>query len=325
MLEITALSRSYGPFKAVDDVSFTIGQGEIVGLLGHNGAGKTTIMKMLSGTLEPDAGSITFNGLDPIVDPKTVQQTLGYLPESLPVYPEMLVVDYLDYAAALKGIDASQRRAEITRVVHETDILSKLLEPISTLSRGYKQRVGVAQAILGKPSLLILDEPTNGLDPSQTEQMRHLIQALARSATVILSTHIMQEVDAVCDRVLILRHGKLVVDAKLEELRDSKELRLLTSMDRNSAEENLTKVEGVREVQAGPEDETSKDGKILSYRLKLTDAADANQVSALVARAIHAADADLYRLQPEQHDLETLFREVNQSAPVAVKELEHAA
>jgi ABC-2 type transport system ATP-binding protein len=325
MLEITALSRSYGPFKAVDDVSFTIGQGEIVGLLGHNGAGKTTIMKMLSGTLEPDAGSITFNGLDPIVDPKTVQQTLGYLPESLPVYPEMLVVDYLDYAAALKGIDASQRRAEITRVVHETDILSKLLEPISTLSRGYKQRVGVAQAILGKPSLLILDEPTNGLDPSQTEQMRHLIQALARSATVILSTHIMQEVDAVCDRVLILRHGKLVVDAKLEELRDSKELRLLTSMDRKSAEENLTKVEGVREVQAGPEDETSKDGKILSYRLKLTDAADANQVSALVARAIHAAGADLYRLQPEQHDLETLFREVNQSAPVAVKELEHAA
>jgi ABC-2 type transport system ATP-binding protein len=325
MLEITALSRSYGPFKAVDDVSFTIGQGEIVGLLGHNGAGKTTIMKMLSGTLEPDAGSITFNGLDPIVDPKTVQQTLGYLPESLPVYPEMLVVDYLDYAAALKGIDASQRRAEITRVVHETDILSKLLEPISTLSRGYKQRVGVAQAILGKPSLLILDEPTNGLDPSQTEQMRHLIQALARSATVILSTHIMQEVDAVCDRVLILRHGKLVVDAKLEEMRDSKELRLLTSMDRKSAEENLTKVEGVREVQAGPEDETSKDGKILSYRLKLTDAADANQVSALVARAIHAAGADLYRLQPEQHDLETLFREVNQSAPAAVKELEHAA
>ena len=325
MLEITALSRSYGPFKAVDDVSFTIGQGEIVGLLGHNGAGKTTIMKMLSGTLEPDAGSITFNGLDPIVDPKTVQQTLGYLPESLPVYPEMLVVDYLDYAAALKGIDASQRRAEITRVVHETDILSKLLEPISTLSRGYKQRVGVAQAILGKPSLLILDEPTNGLDPSQTEQMRHLIQALARSATVILSTHIMQEVDAVCDRVLILRHGKLVVDAKLEELRDSKELRLLTSLDRKSAEENLTKVEGVREVQAGPEDETSKDGKILSYRLKLTDAADANQVSALVAKAIHSTGADLYRLQPEQHDLETLFREVNQSAPVAVKELEHAA
>jgi ABC-2 type transport system ATP-binding protein len=322
MLEISALSRSYGLFKAVDDVSFTIGHGEIVGLLGHNGAGKTTIMKMLSGTLEPDSGGISFNGLDPIADPKTVQQTLGYLPESLPVYPEMLVADYLDYAAALKGIEASQRRAEITRVVHETDIVSKLLDPISTLSRGYKQRVGVAQAILGKPSLLILDEPTNGLDPSQTEQMRHLIQALARSATVILSTHIMQEVDAVCDRVLILRHGKLVVDAKLEELRDSKELLLLTSLGQEAAQDSLSKVDGVREVLAGA---SESDPKILSYRLKLTDAADAHQVSALVAKAIHTADADLFRLQPERRDLETLFKEVNQSAPAPAKELVNAA
>lgn len=321
MLEIKALSRSYGQFKAVDDVSFTIGQGEIVGLLGHNGAGKTTIMKMLSGTLEPDAGTILFNGIDPTVDPKTVQQALGYLPESLPVYPEMMVADYLDYAAALKGIDTAQRPAEITRVVHETDIKAKLLEPISTLSRGYKQRVGVAQAILGKPRLLILDEPTNGLDPSQTEQMRHLIQGLARSATVILSTHIMQEVDAVCDRVLILRNGKLVVDAKLEELRDSKELLLMTSLDQKAAQESLAKVEGVRELLT-----SVSEGPVLSYRLKLTDAADAHQVSAQVARLIHKADADLYRLQPEQRDLETLFREVNQSAPeTPAKELVHAA
>jgi ABC-2 type transport system ATP-binding protein len=324
MLEITALSRSYGAFKAVDDVSFTIGQGEIVGLLGHNGAGKTTIMKMLSGTLEPDSGSISFNGVDPTVDPKAVQQALGYLPESLPVYPEMLVADYLDYAAALKGIEESARPTEITRVVHETDIKPKLLEPISTLSRGYKQRVGVAQAILGKPKLLILDEPTNGLDPSQTEQMRHLIQALARSATVILSTHIMQEVDAVCDRVLILREGRLVVDARLEELRDSKELLLLTSLGLEAARERLSKVEGVREVQTGPE-EAARENAVLSYRLKLTDAADAHQVSAHVAKEIHKADADLFRLQPQQRDLETLFREVNRSAPEAAKEVTNAA
>jgi ABC-2 type transport system ATP-binding protein len=325
MLEITALSRSYGTFKAVDDGSFSIGQGEIVGLLGHNGAGKTTIMKMLSGTLEPDAGTILFNGVDPTMDPKTVQQALGYLPESLPVYPEMIVADYLDYAAALKGIEPSQVRAEITRVVHETDIASKLLDPISTLSRGYKQRVGVAQAILGKPSLLILDEPTNGLDPSQTEQMRHLIQGLARNATVILSTHIMQEVDAVCDRVLILRNGKLVVDAKLEDLRDSKELLLLTSLGREAAQEQLSAVEGVREVQSGPDPIPAAPGA-LSYRLKLTDAADAHLVSARVAKVIHRADADLFRLQPERRDLETLFREVNQSAPEgAAKELVNAA
>lgn len=324
MLEISALSRSYGHFKAVDDVSFTIGQGEIVGLLGHNGAGKTTIMKMLSGTLEPDAGTISFDGVDPTQDPKAVQLALGYLPESLPVYPEMLVADYLDYAAAVKGIEPEKRRAEITRVVNETDILPKLLDPISTLSRGYKQRVGVAQAILGKPRLLILDEPTNGLDPSQTEQMRRLIQGLARSATVILSTHIMQEVDAVCDRVLILRNGKLVVDAKLEELRDSKELRLLTSLGREQAKSKLGEVEGVREVLEG-EDESSEGASKFGYRLKLTDEADAHRVSATVAKVVHGAEAELYRLQPERRDLETLFREVNQSAPEPAKELEHAA
>ena len=324
MLEISALSRSYGHFKAVDDVNFAIGQGEIVGLLGHNGAGKTTIMKMLSGTLEPDDGVILFDGIDPTQDPKAVQLALGYLPESLPVYPEMLVADYLDYAAAVKGIDAEQRRAEITRVVNETDIVSKLLDPISTLSRGYKQRVGVAQAILGKPRLLILDEPTNGLDPSQTEQMRRLIQGLARSATVILSTHIMQEVDAVCDRVLILRNGKLVVDAKLEELRDSKELLLLTSLAGEQAKTQLGKLEGVREVVEG-QDESSDGAPKFAYRLKLTDEADAHRVSSTVAKAIHAAEADLYRLQPERRDLETLFREVNQTATEPAKELENAA
>ena len=321
MLEISALSRSYGHFKAVDDVSFVIGQGEIVGLLGHNGAGKTTIMKMLSGTLEPDAGLILFDEIDPNLDPKAVQMALGYLPESLPVYPEMLVADYLDYAAAVKGIEPSQRKAEITRVVHETDILSKLLDPISTLSRGFKQRVGVAQAILGKPRLLILDEPTNGLDPSQTEQMRRLIQGLARSATVILSTHIMQEVDAVCDRVLILRNGKLVVDAKLKDLRDSKELCLLTSLDNSQAPSKLSEIEGVHEVLEGAHEDASK----FSYRLKLTDSADAHHVSAQVAKTVLEAGGDLYQLQSERHDLETLFREVNRTAPEPAKELEHAA
>jgi ABC-2 type transport system ATP-binding protein len=186
--------------------------------------------------------------------------------------------------------------------------------------------VGVAQAILGKPSLLILDEPTNGLDPSQTEQMRHLIQGLARSATVILSTHIMQEVDAVCDRVLILRHGKLVVDAKMNELRDSKELLLLTSLGAQAAQESLTKVDGVREVQSGSEPTPVKEGQALSYRLKLTDSADAHQVSAQVAKLIHQANAELYRLHPQQRDLETLFREVNQNAPAETpKEVVHAA
>lgn len=322
MLKVAAISRSYGNFKAVDNVSFTIDQGEIVGLLGHNGAGKTTIMRMLSGTLEPDGGSITFNDLDPIANPQAVQQALGYLPESLPLYPEMLVADYLDYAATLKGLDPATIRSEVSRVVHETDITSKLLDPISTLSRGFKQRVGVAQAILGKPQLLILDEPTNGLDPTQTEQMRQLIQGLARSATIILSTHIMQEVDALCDRVLILREGSLVVDAKLEELRDSKELFLLTSLEGESAKVRLEGIEGVKELQEDSDKNISE--QILAYRLRLKDEANAHQVSALVAKAILAAEAELYRLQPRQQSLETLFHEVNEGTATR-KELEDAA
>lgn len=322
MLKVAAISRSYGNFKAVDNVSFTIDQGEIVGLLGHNGAGKTTIMRMLSGTLEPDGGSIIFNDLDPIANPQAVQQALGYLPESLPLYPEMLVADYLDYAATLKGLDPATIRSEVSRVVHETDITSKLLDPISTLSRGFKQRVGVAQAILGKPQLLILDEPTNGLDPTQTEQMRQLIQGLARSATIILSTHIMQEVDALCDRVLILREGSLVVDAKLEELRDSKELFLLTSLEGESAKVRLEGIEGVKELQEDSDKNISE--QILAYRLRLKDEANAHQVSALVAKAILAAEAELYRLQPRQQSLETLFHEVNEGTATR-KELEDAA
>ena len=191
MLEVEQLTRLYGNFKAVDNVSFKINKGEIVGLLGHNGAGKTTIMKMLSGFIEANQGSIEIDGADIQKDLKQAQQSLGYLPENLPIYPEMIVADYLDYASEMKGLTGDAKIAEIKRVIQATDIVPKLLMPISTLSRGYKQRVGVAQAILGKPRLLILDEPTNGLDPTQTQLIRALIRNLAKDATVILSTHIL--------------------------------------------------------------------------------------------------------------------------------------
>ena len=255
MLEVSKLSRKYGDFLAVDQVSFAIGPGEIVGLLGHNGAGKTTIMKMLSGYLEPDDGRVSIGGHDLGIEPKKVQKLLGYLPENLPLYPEMAVYDYLDYAAELKGLGGDVKRAEIRRVVRETDIADKILAPIATLSRGYRQRVGVAQAILGKPSLLILDEPTNGLDPTQTEHMRRLIRRLAEKATVIISTHIMQEVDALCDRVLIVKSGKLVIDEKLDDLKLSGELEIATDLAPQGAQALAAElrgrgVDGLRQVAA---------------------------------------------------------------------------
>ena len=217
MIQVEHLTRRYGDLMAVDDVSFHIGHGEIVGLLGHNGAGKTTIMKMMTGFLEPTSGSIRIDNLEIGDDTRAIQQRIGYLPENCPVYPEMTVIDYLDYQATLHGMADHEPSTAIARVIRRTALQEKAARTIQTLSRGYRQRVGVAQAILHQPNIVILDEPTNGLDPTQILQMRELIRELAKTATVIVSTHILQEVQAVCDRVLILRAGQLVVDSRKDE------------------------------------------------------------------------------------------------------------
>jgi len=326
MLEITRLTRFYGDFKAVDEVNFKIDHGEIVGLLGHNGAGKTTIMKMLSGYLEPNDGSITIDNIDLQINPKKAQREIGYLPENLPIYPEMTVADYLDYVGDIKGLTEEDKVQEIRRVIRETALVDKLLSPISTLSRGYKQRVGVAQAILGKPRILILDEPTNGLDPTQTEQMRKLIKALASKATVILSTHIMQEVDAICDRALIVRHGRLAVDAGLEELRQSNTLLLATFADKTAVNSALSSLEGELAIEPLP-DHTAPDSQpAFSYRLRVENGINPQKLVAEITRLLVQADIDIYGISQEKRDLETLFREVN-TAPVQtpVEETKDAA
>ena len=327
MLEVRQLTRNYGSLKAADNINFSIGKGEIVGLLGHNGAGKTTIMKMLSGYLEPNDGQITIDGLNLSNSLKTVQRNLGYLPESLPIYQEMSVADYLDYAADLKGLGAD-KHSSIKHAIQATDIGSKLLSPIATLSRGFKQRVGVAQAILGKPQLLILDEPTNGLDPTQTEHMRDLIREIAAHATVILSTHIMQEVDALCSRVLILRAGQLAVDAKLDELRQSNHLLVSTGMEEQEARSSIGRLPGIKQMEILPGDSNPHSSVPIShYRLTLADDGPFDQTAATVAKTIVEAGANLIRLQRQQRDLETLFKEVNDQScnPSNQEGLNHAA
>ncbi len=308
MLAVSKLKRAYGDFVAADEVSFTIAKGEIVGLLGHNGAGKTTVMKMLSGYLEPSAGSIQFQGLALQDHLKNLQQKIGYLPENLPIYPELSVAAYLDYAAELKALRGEEKQREIKRVIEATDIKSKLLSPIASLSRGYKQRVGVAQALLGRPALLILDEPTNGLDPQQTLQMRELIRSIAKAATVILSTHIMQEVDALCDRVLMMRAGRLVLDEKLADLRRARSLLLTTNKPATDIQPLLNQLTGVKTVEVLG---SANAGEQL--RIQLGDAAEAHSTAAAVARAVLQANAELYQLQPEVRDLESLFRDVNKA------------
>ncbi|MCI5221885.1 MAG: ATP-binding cassette domain-containing protein, partial [Candidatus Electrothrix sp. AR4] len=240
MIKVENLTRKYGDVTAVDTVSFEIDHGEIVGLLGHNGAGKTTIMKMMTGYLEPTEGCISVDGLDIGKDRRKIQKKVGYLPENCPVYPEMTVLDYLEYSAALHGIAKRNRPALIREAVERTALEAKATKQLSTLSRGFRQRTGVAQAILHKPGILILDEPTNGLDPTQIQHMRILIAELSKSATVIVSTHILQEVQAVCDRVIIIKDGGLALDSRLDELRQSSKLLISTDAETDKAVELFT-------------------------------------------------------------------------------------
>jgi ABC-2 type transport system ATP-binding protein len=305
MIEVQSLTRYYGKTAAVQDVSFKIGNHEIVGLLGHNGAGKSTIMRMLSGYLEPSAGSIVIDGVNLAEDARTVQQHLGYLPENLPVYPEMMVADYLDYVATLKGIPAQQRMGAVREALLATDLAERALDPINILSRGFRQRVGVAQAILGQPRLLILDEPTNGLDPKQTEHMRQLIRRLARQTTIILSTHIMQEVDAVCDRVLMLRNGRLALNQSLAELHHSKTLLLRTSTAEQPLESYLKRLPQVQSLESA----VAEDG-LMQFDIHLHPDVDMNTAANNIAQCVIKAGARLYQLQVSTRDLDSVFREV---------------
>ncbi len=305
MIEVQSLTRHFGKTVAVEDVSFTIGDNEVVGLLGHNGAGKTTIMKMLSGYLEPSDGSININGVDLARNAQAVQQTLGYLPENLPVYPQMIVADYLDYIATLKGITASQRPGEIRGALAATDLTERALDTISVLSRGFRQRVGVAQALLGNPRLLILDEPTNGLDPNQTEHMRRLIRRLARRTTIILSTHILQEVEALCDRVLMLRNGQLALNQSLSDLHKSKILLLHTNHTEQPLAPYLNQLPQVVFVNSGATD----DGN-LQFDIHLHANTELETAANNIAQCVIKAGAKLYQLKASTADLDSIFREV---------------
>jgi ABC-2 type transport system ATP-binding protein len=298
MIEVEHLTRRYGALTAVDDVSFRIGGGEVVGLLGHNGAGKTTIMKMITGFLEPTAGEIRVDALKIGRDTRAIQARLGYLPENCPVWPDMSVIDYLDYQAGLHGVERSARAQAIASAIRRTALDDRADALIGTLSRGYRQRVGVAQALLHQPAILILDEPTNGLDPTQIMHMRQLIRELAATATVILSTHILQEVQAVCERVLIMRAGRLVVDSRMDELAGAAGLRVDVDRDATGTLQGVAGVGAVRAQQAG--------NGIHSY---LVDApADA---APTIAAALVGAGFRLHALQPQRRDLEAIFAEVN--------------
>ncbi len=223
MIQADGIEKKYGTFKAVDDVSLSIGRGEIVGLLGPNGAGKTTIMKIFTGYHLPTKGKAVINGYDVYNEPLKVKESIGYLPEMAPLYNDLTVREYLSFICDVRKIDKEKRKNEIDRVIEECGLEQVINRPIENISKGYRQRTGLAQAIIHSPEILILDEPTTGLDPNQIIEIRKLIKKVGEKKTVILSTHILQEVEAVCNRVLILNQGKIVARGTAEEIR--KEIR----------------------------------------------------------------------------------------------------
>lgn len=218
MIQVEDLCKAYDEVEALRGVSFSVQSGEIIGLLGPNGAGKTTLMKILTGFLHQTSGSARVDGLEVLAHTEAVQQMIGYLPENAPLYPELTVQGYLQMIADLRAIPKHEQRARLSAAIHAVGLEDRLVRPIGTLSKGYRQRVGLAQAIVHHPKLLILDEPTNGLDPTQIMEVRHLIKKLATDSTVLLSTHILSEVEATCDRAIIIMRGEVKADARLSEL-----------------------------------------------------------------------------------------------------------
>jgi ABC-2 type transport system ATP-binding protein len=218
MIEASGLTKRYGPVIAVDDVSFSVDRGEIVGMLGPNGAGKTTIMKILTGYHFADEGSAVLAGFDVTEDEQQVKSTLGYLPENAPLYTDLTVTEYLSFIADARELDKRSVGDAIDKVVTTCGLTDVLRRPIDELSKGFKQRVGLAQALIHDPEILILDEPTTGLDPNQIQEIRNVIRELGESKTIILSTHILQEVEALCKRVMILHEGRVVASGTTEEI-----------------------------------------------------------------------------------------------------------
>ena len=302
MIKVSSLSHRYGDTLAVDEVSFEINSGEIVGLLGPNGAGKSTIMKILTGFLRPLEGWVELEGQNIWSRISTSQAKIGYLPENNVLYEEMTVLDYLGYTAILRGVQENLLPSAIENALKKTDLAAKSNHTIETLSKGFRQRVGVAQAILHQPRVLILDEPTNGLDPVQVQQMRRTIKGLSDdNTTVILSTHILKEVESVCDRVIVIKEGRKALDSKLVDL--SAQGRFTVTVDKE-LEDFGTAVGPLAKFATLNFIEKNETG--FQYTLTLKN----ETVVSEVARLIVEAGFGLSELSKEKRDLETIFNEI---------------
>jgi len=308
MIEIKGLEKNYGETHALRGISVSIQAGEVVGLLGPNGAGKTTAMKILVGYMLPTAGTATVAGHDVIENPLAVQARLGYLPENAPLYGDMLVQEYLQFMGDMRGLDPSTCRRRMGEVVSECNISSVLTRPIGQLSKGYRQRVGLASAILHDPDILILDEPTTGLDPNQIVEVRDLIRRMGEKKTIILSTHILPEVAATCGRAVILIDGRVRADGALDELTRSRvQAVTIAPDDAGAAHAVFENIDGVASVKRSA---TGSDGYI-TFRLELSHERDMGEA---VAEMVRERGWRMRELRRDDRSLEQVFRELTETA-----------
>jgi len=302
MIEIAHVSKSYGSVQALQDVSFNVEGGQIVGLLGPNGAGKSTAIKIITGYLQPDSGTVQVDGLDVLTQRRQVQARLGYLPENTPLYPDLSVQAYLRLMADLREIPPAKQPALFSQAIYATALEPYLTRPIGHLSKGLRQRVGLAQAIFHQPKLIILDEPTVGLDPTQVVEMRSLIRRLSTHSTILFSSHILSEVEALCDRVIVIMNGQLRADANLADLSASEDVIVVLQEKREKVNSLLTLLEGVQKVEALKQDDGYPAYRVVGK--KNTD------LSPTIYELAREHDWPLRELRRDVRTLESVFNEL---------------
>jgi ABC-2 type transport system ATP-binding protein len=308
MISVRDVHKRFGPIRAVNGLTVDIARGEIVGFLGPNGAGKTTAMRLITGFYTPDSGGISVDGIDVVKDPLDAQRRIGYLPENNPMYRDMLVAEFLAMSAELKGLGRSERAEAFDFVVDAVGIDDVFYRPLGQLSKGYKQRVGIAMALVHRPALLILDEPTEGLDPIQRAEIRSLIKELASEHTIVMSTHVMQEVHAVASRVLIVSGGQLVADGTAEELTRaaSGDRVLMLDVEGPKVAASLRGLDGVEQVEITP-----GEGERVTAAIVLAGDAEIRPEVSQLARE-HAWT--IWSLREQEQQLEDVFYELTRDA-----------
>lgn len=314
MIEIEHLSKYYGSRAAVDDLSFSCKPGEVLGFLGPNGAGKSTTMKMITGFVTPTDGRAAVCGHDVEQDPVRARATLGYLPEGAPCYPEMTPATFLDFIADMRGLHGKRRKTRMDKVIADLHLDDVLHQSIDTLSKGFKRRVGLAQAILHDPDVLILDEPTDGLDPNQKHEVRALIQSMARDKLIVISTHILEEVEAVCSRAIIIAAGRILADdtpaalAARSKYHNAVRLTLADDTDIASIASAIAKLDGIAE--------TESDAKKCSITALTTSDKDGTTSLRAVSGLLEQHNWPVTSLQLEAGRLDDVFRQITRGAQV---------